>query len=274
MITLTTLFDSAYRAKGLSLISSIQRHVPAHVTYVLCLDTPTWDYFTDTTIRGVASINLNEIETPELLTAKANRTRTEYYWTCASAFTWWCAERFNPSSLAYVDADCFLFGDPAPLYDEAAGCPVAITPHRYTPYQAARLKGAGVYNVGWTYFERDGFECLRDWRNKCVEWCKWEVTGDGRFADQGYLDCWPERYGAHVVYNLGVNLAPWNQEQYSYVMDGDRLIVSDGRRYDPLILYHFHGFEGVGRRTGYPLHPMVAEHVYKPYEVEYARWLG
>lgn len=97
-------------------------------------------------------------------------------------------------------------------------------------------------------------------------------------ADQGYLNDWPEKWNAYSIYNLGVNLAPWNQEQYEYfIMDEsfrrNRLMVSDRRRQDELILYHFHGFEGIGNRTGYKLHPMVAEHVYVPYEGEYSKWM-
>ena len=276
MITLCTLFDSAYYAKGMSLIASLRRHVPDLALYVLTLDDKVSSYFYDNSIPGVVPIHTTDIETPELAQARGNRTRIEYIWTLASYFTAWCAWQFNPQSIAYIDADCYLFSDPAALYDEVAGCPVAITPHRYTPYQAARLAGAGMYNVGWVYFERDGFDCLRHWRSQCLEWCYHRIMPDGRMADQGYLNDWPEKWSAHEVYNLGVNLAPWNQEQYEYLvnMKTSNLVISDDRREDELILYHFHDFSGIGNRTGYPLHPMVAKHVYEKYEAEYARWLG
>ena len=272
MITLCTLFDWDYHTKGLSLIASLRRHVPDFALYVLCLDDRTRYYFEDVTITGVVPIALSEIETLDLLAAKSNRTWKEYVWTLASCFTHYCMAMFRIPSIAYIDADCYVFGDLSPLYDEVAGCPVAITPHRYTPYQAERLKGSGIYNVGWVYFERSGFECLVNWRNQCLRWCYHQIMPDGRMADQGYLNDWPTRWGAHVVYNLGVNLAPWNQEQYVYSFDDGHLCVSDGRRDDKLLLYHFHDFSGIGKRTGYPLHPMVAKHVYGIYEGEYAKW--
>lgn len=272
MITLCTLFDARYMAKGLSLIASLRRHVPDFALYVLCLDDQTRDHF-DTTIPGVIPITLPEIESHELAYARGNRTPTEYIWTLGSYFTSWCAENYNPPSLAYIDADCYLFGDLAPLYDEVEDAPIAITPHRYTPYQEPRLRGAGRFNVGWTYFSRAGYPCLREWSCQCLEWCKWNVEKDGRFADQGYLNSWDKQWGAHVVYNIGINLAPWNQEQYEYWVEDNKLIVSDGRRADELLLYHFHGFTSdtngkVIQRTGYPLNEMVTKYVYEPYELE------
>lgn len=271
MITLCSLWDSAYNAKGKSLIGSLCRHAPdGFMLYVLALDGKVWDALTDVRIPGVMPIWLSEIETPTVLAAKANRSATEYIWTLGSVFTWWCVDTFEPDSIAYIDADCYLFNSLDALYNEVNGFPVAITPHRYTPSQKARLQGAGIYNVGWVYFEKTGFDCLWKWRNDCLAWCYHRIERDGRFADQGYLNDWPQQWRAHVVRNLGVNLAPWNQEQYRYEMNGDGLIVSDGQRDDKLLLYHFHGFEGIGKRTGYPLHPMVAKHVYEPYEGEYA----
>ena len=169
-------------------------------------------------------------------------------------------------SIAYIDADCFLFADLAPLYDEVGDAPVAIIPHRWTPKHADRLRSAGIYNVSWVYFNRSGLQCLIDWRADCLEWCYWEVKPDGRFADQGYLNDWPQRYGAHVVQHLGANLAPWNQEQYTYEVNGTGLMISDGKRTDPLLFYHFHGYQNAQMRTGYTLHPAVMEHIYKPYE--------
>jgi hypothetical protein len=279
VITLTTLFDSKYMAKGLSLIASLRRHAPDSVLYVLTLDEKTRDYFEDVTIKGVVPIHLSDILGPELFRARMDRSKTEFIWTLASYFTQYCVDMFKPTSIAYIDADCYFFSDPAPLYDEVVGYPVAITPHRYTPYQEARLRGAGVYNVGWVYFEREGFDCLRHWRTQCLEWCYHQIMPDGRMADQGYLNDWPQKWGAHVVYNLGVNLAPWNQEQYSYSFDDGRLCVSDGRRDDALILYHFHGFISdtsgkVVQRTGYPLNEMVEKYVYRPYENEILSIVG
>lgn len=236
----------------------------------MALDNDVYDSLSLLSAEHVIPISLPNIQTPELQQARANREYNEFAWTLGSYFTWWCVETFEPDSIAYIDADCYLFNSLDALYDEVSGFPVAITPHRYTPSEAARLKGSGTYNVGWVYFDKTGYDCLLKWRNDCLAWCYRRIERDGRFADQGYLNDWPARWRAHEVRNLGVNLAPWNQMQYHYKMNGAGLMVSDGQRDDKLLLYHFHGFEGIGRRTGYPLHPMVAKHIYEPYEREYA----
>ena len=265
MIQLCSLWDSAYHIKGLALIESLRRHVPEFALYVLALDDKVQDYFAEHTISGVVPVYPSEIESPDVLAAKANRNHTEYCWTLASVLVSFCFDQFRLPSIAYMDADCFVFSDLSPLYAEIGNAPVAVTPHRWTPYQKARLHSAGIYNVGWVYFGNGGRDCLDEWRDSCLEWCYWRVEPDGRFADQGYLNDWPEWWGAHVVQHLGANLAPWNQEQYTYRVNGNLLVVSDGKRADPLLFYHFHGYSEK-MQTGYPLHPSVAKHVYEPYE--------
>lgn len=266
MITLCSMWDSHYHRKGLALIESLRRHVPDFALCVLALDEWVYAHFEQNQQRSIVALSLPEIETPELLAAKRDRKWVEYIWTLTPHLTRVCLDLLDVGSIAYIDADCFLFHDLAPLYAEVGGAPCAIIPHRWTPSQANRLRAAGIYNVSWVYFSKDGTQCLEDWRTDCLDWCYWQVEKDGRFADQGYLNDWPTQYGAHIVQHLGANLAPWNQEQYTYRMNGNGLIISDGKRADPLLFYHFHGYRGPKERTGYPLHPMVAEHVYKPYE--------
>ena len=270
MIALCSMWDYNYHRKGLALIKSLQLHVRDFALCVLALDEWTFSYFEQHRQPGVVAFSLPEIETDELLKVKGQRKWVEYIWTLTPVWTRLCFEFMEVDSLAYIDADCFVFHDLAPLYDEVKGTPVAIIPHRWTPKHADRLRGAGIYNVGWVYFSQAGIKCLDDWRTDCLDWCYWQVEKDGRFADQGYLNDWPAQYGAHVVQHLGANLAPWNQEQYSYSVNGRGLMISNGKRTDPLLFYHFHSFSQDGRRSGYQLNPAIQQHVYKPYE---AIWL-
>ena len=91
-------------------------------------------------------------------------------------------------------------------------------------------------------------------------------------GEQGYLDDLQLKYGCHIVQHLGANLAPWNQEQYDYDWDGEHLFVNGHR----LLFYHFHEFRHTNdgrvlKRTGYKLHPVVVDRVYRVYEAEIAR---
>jgi len=114
--------------------------------------------------------------------------------------------------------------------------------------------------------------CLEEWAAQCLEWCYYK-SENGKFADQGYLDAWPEKYGAHVIQNPGFGLAPWNQSQYTYVHKSYLVAPSivEGGLELFTIMYHFHEFRRAGdgfSRTGHTLHPMVATHIYEPYEEE------
>ena len=123
---------------------------------------------------------------------------------------------------------------------------------------------------------RDGAQ-----RDQCLAWCyrRSERNPDGRllFGDQGYLDTWEDLFHAHALQHTGVNLAPWNQEQYEYAFDRHLYVVSHSdaqrtnvTRIDPLLLYHFHELKTDGIRVnfgGYAnyLKREVIEHVYNPY---------
>jgi hypothetical protein len=259
------MWDSNYHAKGLALIDSLRRHVPEFRLYVVPLDDVVFEYFVKHNVPSVTAVPLYSVETSEVLDGvRQGRTRAEFIWTLSSCITQHCLYHFDLFDIAYIDADCYLFNDIAPLYAEVGDAPVAIIPHRWTPVYADRLRPNGVYNVGWVYFDRAGVKCLERWREQCIERCSLSV-GCG---DQGYLDDWPERWGAHVVQHLGANLAPWNQLQYRYRIDND-LYIFDGQREDPLLFYHFHEFESGVRRTNYPLHPLVAQCVYPEYEAQF-----
>lgn len=257
-----TLFDRAYAPKGMALIESIKRWMPDAKCFVLYLgdDSPQIENVT----------YLRDIITDELLTAQENRTWKEFSWTLGSWWVWWLLKILD--SVIYVDADTFFFNAL-----ELPKADIAICPHRWTPRHKDNLIANGIYNVGLVSFRgtRAGKRCATDWKNNCVEWCYAKHDGE-RFGDQGYLNNWVETYGAFVINHLGINLAPWNQEQYSYCLEDGHLFVDDGKNCDPLIMYHFSEFgtlkHGKPIRTNYPLNPMVEQYIYAGYESEIAKW--
>jgi hypothetical protein len=60
-----------------------------------------------------------------------------------------------------------------------------------------------------------------------------------RFADQKYLDDWPERFtGVKVCDNDGAGVARWNERRYRLTRNGSGSVLVDGT---PLIFYHHAG---------------------------------
>jgi hypothetical protein len=173
-----------------------------------------------------------------LLEAKQNRTLIEYYFTCSPSLPLFILDNYHEVDLiTYLDADLFFFGDPAPIYDELGDRSIGIIGHRFPP-SLVGLEQFGVYNVGWLSFRRSAqaLACLRWWRERCLEWC-FDRCEDGRFADQKYLDDWPERFqGVAVLQHKGANLAPWNLARYTLSTHADDVLVDE----QPLIFFHFH----------------------------------
>jgi hypothetical protein len=197
-------------------------------------------------LPGVRLISLAEIEDqcPGLLEAKKNRTRVEYYFTCSPALPLYVLNKApSVDAITYLDADLFFFADPAPIFAEIADHSIAIIEHRF-PADLRDLAEHGIYNVGFLFFRHDetGLVCLRRWLEQCLEWCYDRVEGD-RYADQRYLDDWPQRYDKLIVLqHKGANLAPWNLARYDVTFRAGQCLV-DGQ---PLIFFHFHGLKRVG----------------------------
>lgn len=144
--------------------------------------------------------------------------------------------------VTYVDADLLFFENPEAVFAEMADASVLIIGHQF-PDNGRGRELYGVYNVGWVSWRADakGRACLEGFRQASLNWCC-DVAEAGRFADQKYLDDWPQRFpGVHVLQHKGCNLAPWNLERYAYSVRDGRLHIDE----DPLIFYHYHGFREI-----------------------------
>ena len=237
-----TLFDSNYALKGIAMLRSLARHsVELHV-YVLCMDNLTETLLTGLRLSYVTCIKLTEVETDEILEAKRDRSIAEYCWTLSSCIPWHVMQRHPEiDCITYVDADLLFYSPVEPIYAEIGDASVAIIEHRFTP-RFSHLEVNGRFCVEWVSFRRDqeGMECLRRWREQCIEWCYYRLE-DTRMGDQKYLDEWPRLYrGVHIIQHLGAGVAPWNFDQYAIVTDDQSRTTING---SPLIFYHFHQFQ-------------------------------
>jgi len=253
-----TYFDANYLSRGLAIIESMQAHCQPYHLWILAMCTKAESVLKQMALPNVSIVPMSEFETPELLVAKGNRSAVEYIWTCTGSWIKYVLDTYPElDHVNYIDADMLFFADPAPIFEEIGAAPIGITPHRFSPSLSACIE-VGEFNVGLIYIKNCdiGRACVNRYASQCIEWCYWRPE-DGKYADQKYLNEWPDMWGAHAIQHKGANLAPWNQVQYDYSLRDGQIYVDD----DPLLWYHYHK----GLESGYVTHPFVTEHVYTAY---------
>ncbi|MBU0791551.1 MAG: glycosyl transferase [Gammaproteobacteria bacterium] len=238
----------------MSLHESLEAHCQPYHLWILALDDQAWDVLCALNLPHVTTVPLYAVETAELKVARGNRIWLEYIWTLTSAWMLYVLGRVE--SVSFIDADCYFFSSPQYVFDEIGGAPLGITPHCF-PEHARNFEINGIYNVGLVYAIREAMPVIKEWSEQCIEWCYYRAE-NGKYADQKYLDPWPEKYGAHVIRHPGANLAPWNNERYSYKVKDGKLRVDNL----PIIWYHFHR----ALNPAWTIHPILRQTIYADYE--------
>jgi hypothetical protein len=233
-----TLFDHNYLPRGLVLYDSLREYCPTATLHVLCLSQECFEFLLAQNLPQLIVTKLIEVEEfdPQLVDAKQNRTWVEYIFTLSPAWPLYLFSRYPEMDMVTtVDCDTSFFSDPTLAMRHMDNYSVGIVGHRF-PKRLKHLEIYGVYNVGFQSFRRDkvGLECLNWWRLRCLEWCEDRLEGD-RFAEQKYLDRWPEMFGAVEFPEQGINVAPWNVDSFSIGRRNGTICIND----EPLIFYHF-----------------------------------
>ncbi len=263
-----TYFDRGFLPQGLAMWRSLAAWDVDAVLWVLALDEFTADVLREVGGTWLRVVPLAELEAgdSELTAAKANRTRVEYFFTLSPCWPRWLLAKYGTRGeadggaradagierLTYLDADLFFFGSPEPIFAamETARASVLVTEHRF-PAWLRHYERHGKFNVGVLVWRNDaaGRACLETWRRECLEWCH-DRLEDGKYADQKYLEAWPERMGAGllVLEHRGVNLAPWNWVgevigcEPSGANRAGHVVRAGG---EPLVVFHFARFRPV-----------------------------
>lgn len=244
-----TYFDSAYLTRGLALFESLRRFEKNFVLWVLCMDAQSYSILKQLDFPQLRLVQLTELERfdPELAAVKPTRSQIEYYFTCSPCWPTYIFARDEVADLVtYLDADLYFFSEPQPIFDAMQDNSILIVGHRF-PERLKHFEQFGVYNVGLLSIRRDetGIRCLARWRDQCINWC-YDRLDDDKFADQKYLDDWPEQFSDLVVLeHPGCGLAPWNIGSYEIGRKQGQVVVVDDAV--PLVFYHFHGTRQIGR---------------------------
>ena len=165
-----TMFDRNYLSRGLAMIGSLQQYEPAAGIVVYAFDDVVGEVLRSLALLQVEVVSLAQFETPRLLQVKADRTTSEYFWTCTPSLIEDCLSRFELESCTYLDADLLFFAPARIARDEMRDASVLITDHFYTR-EYDQTATMGRYCVQFTGFRRDkdGLAALHWWRDRCLE---------------------------------------------------------------------------------------------------------
>lgn len=268
-----TYFDSGYLSRGLALIESLRAHGDHSVVYVLALDESAHEFLTFHGPENVVVLSIETIEAvePTLRPLRDSRSRMEYYFTCTPLLMRYVMNQHNvPGSVTiYLDGDLFFFENPSCVIDALGDDSVGIIEHRYPASLESKLAKYGRFNVGWVGFRDDvrGRTVLDWYSERTLEWCS-DNPENGKYADQGYLNWFPDFEGVAILHSGGFNLAPWNVKRHTITEHKGQITV-DGEK---LVFFHFHGLRRVGNRYataeityGARLTSVLKRKVYQPY---------
>ena len=127
-----TYFDHNYLPRGLVLYRSLRRYSPPFTLWVLCMDDETHDVLKTMAEPMIRPIRLRDFENGDesLVSAKANRSTIEYYFTCTpSLLLYVLKSEPGIETITYLDADLKFFASPQPIFDELVSKSIEIIPH-------------------------------------------------------------------------------------------------------------------------------------------------
>ncbi len=247
-----TLFDSNYLDKGLVLIDSLINCTPELKLYILAMDDVCYKVLSELKNSCVTVISLKEFEDERYAIARANRSFSEYCWTCSAGLISYVMDVYGYDVVTYIDADMYFYSNPNELIDKMIknNKSVLIVAHGFSKSLNNQLveETGGKYCVEFNSFRNtdEGKIVLKKWQEQTLVSC---ACNDEIHGDQKYLDVWPDEYDSvFILDEPGAGVAPWNINRFNYISED---YLNDGLRYDKknkVKLYFFH-FENINYIT-------------------------
>jgi len=206
-------------------------------------------------LPDVRILKLRDLETPELLQAKSNRSWGEYCWTLTPHLLYWMLEHEGVGRVTYLDADLLFLSSPMELIDEmvSASRQILITPHDYgCGYGRPDLFGVFCVQFVTVSNHPEVLGMLGEWAGQCRDWCYARKDGRG-YGDQKYLDEWVNREDlVHVLQSPALAHGPWRHS----------ILPWSRRGLERHVFHHFHKLRLFqGRRVrlfrGYRIPPVL-----------------
>ncbi|HAF28013.1 MAG TPA: hypothetical protein DCG75_03100 [Bacteroidales bacterium] len=245
-----TYFDYNFLPRGLALYDSIKKFHKEFIYYVLAFDDSTYNYLLNLKYKNLVPIAPKSYDNYFKTSIDRFEDKKQYFFSATPNICLYIFNEFpQVDSLLYLDSDVYVFNSLEPLYEEIGDASIAICSHRFHLLFNILSKNYGRYNVGVNYFKNDkeGNECLKDWKKDCDSWYPNKPGYPlNFFSDQIFLDNWIHRYkDIKEITNIGVDVAPWNMMNYKFKLVNEIYYVNN----TPLIIYHFSSLKKIGENS-------------------------
>lgn len=232
------LAGKEYSLKVIAFHHSLQKNCNNFKLWICCMDDLTFSLLKKLNLVNVHLLHVKEIEDDRLRKVKEERKLNEYCWTLKAPLIEFVLTKYEIDKLLYCDGDMYFFSDPATIFNEWGESSVYLCPQRDLDWVERKY---GKFQAGLIGFKKDnhGMDCLRWWKERCIEWCHAAEDSEGRFGDQKYLDNFPIFFQKVKISNhLGIDAAPWNciyNNNFEISTRNNNVYIQE----DKLVAFHF-----------------------------------
>lgn len=237
-LNFVSIFDQNYIVQGITTLESIIFSVPNSKIFVVAIDDRTNQILRDYFGNKVTIINLQERNELNYYFQKfrENRKYSESIFSLKAHALSYVMNMISQNDWAvYVDADVYFKSWPASIkVSDLHHFSYFISRHRFSKKNSG-LRQYGDFNAGFVGFKKDnnGMSALKWWQECCDRKVDLKLTFEN-YADQGYLNLLPKRFGSALVLDSGqINQGMWNSPPCKL---SDLVAVRNWE------IFHFHGF--------------------------------
>lgn len=249
----TTIFTSItanYLPKARVLAQSVKKHNPNIVFALLLAETAPLDFSADFSDFDKVVL-LNDLAIPDLPSWLFKHSVVEACTAIKGFYLQQLLEEDSCDAVLYLDPDMAVFSSLESVISAFDTASVLLTPHLLDKEEndadiitneLSALKH-GVYNLGFVGVKNssEGKRFAAWWKERLAKFCYADIP-NGMFTDQRWVDLAPAFFpDLHILRHPGCNVATWNLNQRMVEGTLESGFTVNG---EPLIFYHFSGFDG------------------------------